>query len=83
MKQRIIDLINKYSKNKVYNLESKIYTLPTKMSFKFQILGLKEMYWMGEPYPTVSVKITIISTNETLKIFLEGIRGKTTTSENI
>lgn len=76
MKQRIIDLINKYSKNKVYNLESEIYTLPTKMSFKFQILGQKEMYWIGEPYPTVSVKITIISTNETLKKFLEGIRGQ-------
>jgi len=71
MEQRIIDLINRYSKNKVYNLESEIHSLPAKMSFKFQVLGEKEMYWMGEPYPTLSVKIIINSMNEVLKMFFD------------
>lgn len=76
MNQKVIDKLNKYFENKIYDKEFEVFGLPLKLSFKFQIIGEKEKYWLGEPYPTLGVKVILVDYTDWFSKLLTDIKGK-------
>lgn len=69
--QALFKFINKRNENN-FNYFDVEFGITLTGYFSFEIIGEKEMYWMGEPYPTLSVKLLFKDLNQNSNIFFKG-----------